>query len=188
MNNEHSYWNPNVRLNFNEKSIVDRYSAEIASTSRFDVNGNGHLIWQKGLSSDNKNNVGYIWIINSFFWLLGIHMALGLMMALMDLISITISMTLDGYLNNYLFEKEHWFLIAVFIFIYQYNFQKKHTIKCYEDAAKLYFCEGIHEAFRQLYICKEGLKHQDFKILLDERFKHESKMDLIEKKYGYVEE
>ena len=186
MTNEHSYWNPNIRLNFNEKSIVDRYSAESESTSRFDVNG--HLIWQKGFGSDTKNNVGYIWIINSFFWLLGIHMALGLMMALMDLISITISMTLDGYLNNYLFEKEHWFLIVVFIFIYQYNFQKKHTIKCYEAAAKLYFYEGIDQAFRQLYICKEGLKHKDFQVLLDERFKHESKMDLIEKKYGYVEE
>ena len=176
MNNEHSYWNPNVRLNFNEESIIDRYSAETASTSY-----NGHLIWQRGFGSDTTDNVGYIWIINSFFWLLGIHMVLGLLIVSMHLISITISMILDGYLNNYLFEKEHWFLIVVFIFIYQYNFQKKHTIKCYEAAAKLYFYEGIDQAFRQLYICKEGLKHKDFQVLLDERFKHESKMDLIEK-------
>jgi len=177
MNNEHNYWNPNVRLNLNSRSIIDRYSAEIASTSRLGVNG--HLIWNKGLDPDAISNVGYVWIISGVLWLLGIHMALGL------IINITI---LDGYLNNYLFEKEHGFLIVVFVFIYQYYFQKKHAIKSYEDAAKLYFCEGIDEAFRQLYICKEGLKHKDFKVLLDERFNHEWKVDLIEKKYGYVEE
>ena len=71
---------------------------------------------------------------------------------------------------------------ALFITIYSvltHHLLKGCLISVAEQNALVYFEEGVHSAFRQLYLAKTELQDEEYQRLLNNRLEHERRMNLL---------
>ena len=156
-----------------ENVIFERYKEEQASF--IDANGVSRHLWENRFGTDQIMELSfysywyYLWGL--FFGACGAFMLTGLVDAIF-------SKDMGLVTFNFLLQNKYW-VIGITFLVWHYKFQERKVRQIQFLAANTYFSEGIDQAYRQLYLCSKNLSEEEFTALLNTKFTHEKKIDLI---------